>query len=67
MKASELRNLPLGELESKRIELKEEYLRMRCNTVIQQISDVHLLQKTRRDIARVNTIIAEKAKQPQDV
>ena len=65
MKAAELRDLPLDELTSKRDELKEEYMRIRCNTVLQTESDVHQVKKTRRDIARVNTIINEKSKATQ--
>ena len=33
MKASELRALPVNELEAKMIALKEEYLRLRCGHV----------------------------------
>ena len=65
MKATDLRNLSLEELSTKRNELKEEFMRMRCNTVLQTESDVHRLKKTRRDIARVNTIIHEKNRATQ--
>ena len=61
MKAADLRDLPLDELTSKRDELKEEFMRIRCNTVLQTESDVHQVKKTRRDIARVKTIINEKS------
>ena len=64
MKVAELRELPLDELTAKRDELKEEYMRIRCNTVLQTESDVHQVKKTRRDIARANTIINEKTKHP---
>ena len=60
MKAADLRNMTLDELASKLIELKEENMRIRCNTVLQTDSDVHQMRKTRRDIARVKTIIHEK-------
>ena len=60
MKAADLRNMTLDELTSKLIELKEENMRIRCNTVLQTDSDVHQMKKTRRDIARVKTIIHEK-------
>jgi len=33
MKASELRALPVNELEAKMTDLKEEYLRLRCGHV----------------------------------
>ena len=60
MKAADLRNMTLDELDSKLIELKEENMRIRCNTVLQTDSDVHQMKKTRRDIARVKTVIHEK-------
>ena len=63
MKASELRGLPLNELEAKRNDLKEEYLRLRCGHVSRQLADVIMIQKTRRYIARINTVLNEKQKQ----
>ena len=65
MKAADLRNMTLDELASKLIELKEENMRIRCNTVLQTDSDVHQMKKTRRDIARVKTVIHEKNRAPQ--
>ena len=63
MKASELRALPMNELEAKRNDLKEEYLRLRCGHVSRQLADVIMIKKTRRDIARINTILNDKQKQ----
>ena len=60
MKASELRELSEDELNSKHRELKEEFLRISCNTVLSSDSNVHQLKKTRKDIARINTILNEK-------
>ena len=65
MKAADLRNMTLDELTSKLIELKEENMRIRCNTVLQTDSDVHQMKKTRRDIARVKTVIHEKNRATQ--
>ncbi len=65
MKAADLRNMTLDELASKLIELKEENMRIRCNTVLQTDSDVHQMKKTRRDIARVKTVIHEKNRATQ--
>ena len=64
MKASELRALPVNELEAKRNDLKEEYLRLRCGHVSRQLADVIMIRKTRRNIARINTVLNEKEKQP---
>ena len=66
MKASELRALPLNELEAKRNDLKEEYLRLRCGHVSRQLADVIMIKKTRRNIARINTVLNEKQKQFPD-
>ena len=63
MKASELRALPANELEAKRNDLKEEYLRLRCGHVSRQLADAILIRKTRRNIARINTVLNEKQKQ----
>ena len=63
MKASELRSLPVHELEAKRNELKEEYLRLRCGHVSRQLADVIMIKKTRRNIARINTVLNEKKEQ----
>ena len=65
MKAADLRNMTLDELASKLIELKEENMRIRCNTVLQTDSNVHQMKKTRRDIARVKTVIHEKNRATQ--
>ena len=63
MKASELRALPVNELEAKRNDLKEEYLRLRCGHVSRQLADVNMIKKTRRNIARINTVLNEKQNQ----
>ena len=63
MKASELRELPLIELEAKKNDLKEEFLRLRCGHVSRQLADVIMIKKTRRNIARISTVLNEKQKQ----
>ena len=60
MKASELRALQVNELEAKMKDLKEEYLRLRCGHVSSQLADVVMIKKTRRNIARLNTVLTEK-------
>ena len=63
MKASELRALPVNELEAKMKDLKEEYLRLRCGHVSSQLADLVMIKKTRRNIARLNTVLTEIHKQ----
>jgi len=45
MKASDLRALPVNELEAKINDLKEEYLRLRCGHVSRQLADVLMIKK----------------------
>ena len=59
MNAADLRSLPIEELEGKMKDLKEEYLRLRCNHVTRQLGDVMMIKKTRREIARLNTVLKE--------
>ncbi|MBC8258493.1 MAG: 50S ribosomal protein L29 [SAR324 cluster bacterium] len=63
MKVSELRALPVNELEAKMTDLKEEYLRLRCGHVSRQLADVTMIKKTRRIIARLKTVLTEKQAQ----
>ena len=60
MKCAELRKLTNTELFTKLNELKEEFMRIRCNSVLQTESDVKKKKKTKLDIARVYTILNEK-------
>ena len=60
MKVNEIQNLAEDELLQKLNELKEEHLRLRCNAAIQQLQDVQMLKKKRRDIARVSTVLQQK-------
>ena len=60
MKVKELRALPIEELANRRNELKEEHMRLRFSNVIKQLGDVTMIRKTRKEIARINTLITEK-------
>jgi large subunit ribosomal protein L29 len=62
MKASELRNKKPDELNNELIELRRAQFSLRMQAATQQLNKPDQIQKTRRDIARVKTIIAEKAK-----
>ena len=61
MKASELRDLSVEELEAKKIELLSDQFKMRMNKSTGQLEQTHELKNVRRDIARVNTILTQKA------
>ena len=63
MKASELRDKSVEELQVQLRDLYKDQFNNRMQSVTGQLSQVHLLKAVRRDIARVKTIIAEKQKQ----
>jgi large subunit ribosomal protein L29 len=60
MKASELRDKPVNELESLKLDLLKEQFNLRMQRGSGQLTRPHLLGQVRRNIARVNTIINEK-------
>ena len=63
MKASELRDKSVEELQAQLRDLYKDQFNNRVQSVTGQLGQVHLLKAVRRDIARVKTIIAEKQKQ----
>ncbi|UCG13035.1 MAG: 50S ribosomal protein L29 [Deltaproteobacteria bacterium] len=60
MKASELRDLSIEELEVKENELVESLFNLRFQHATGQLDNTAQLGKTRKDIARVQTILIEK-------
>ena len=60
MKATELRKMTSAELTSKLKELKSELFNLRFQNAINQLENPHKIADTKKDIARVMTIIAEK-------
>ncbi len=63
MKAVELRAKSVDELNNELIELRRAQFSLRMQLATQQLSKVDQLGKVRRDIARVRTVLAEKARQ----
>ncbi len=63
MKATELRSKNTEELHNELIALRREQFSLRMQIATQQLNKVDQIGKVRRNIARVNTILAEKAKQ----
>lgn len=61
MKASELKDLSVEDLEAKKIELLSDQFKLRMNKSTGQLEQTHELRNVRRDIARVNTILTQKA------
>jgi len=60
MKASELRDKSPQELDSELLRLRKEQFSLRMQKASGQLGQPHLLGETRRDIARIKTILAEK-------
>ena len=63
MKASEWRSKSVEELGGELIELRRAQFSLRMQLATQQLNKVDQMGKIRRDIARVRTVLAEKAKQ----
>ena len=62
MKASEMRGKNAGELTKELEALLRAQFGLRMQVATQQLSNTSQLKKVRRDIARVRTIMKEKAK-----
>jgi large subunit ribosomal protein L29 len=60
MKASELRDKSPQELDAELLKLRKEQFNLRMQKASGQLGQPHLLGETRRDIARIKTIMAEK-------
>ncbi len=60
MKASEFRDLTRDELAQKQAELKRKLFTLRFQRASGELTNIAELQKTRKDIARVMTIIAQR-------
>jgi len=62
MKASELRSKDMPALEKEVSDLLKAHFGLRMQKATQQLSNHSQLGKTRRDIARAKTVLAEKKK-----
>ncbi|WP_412478108.1 50S ribosomal protein L29 [Azonexus sp. IMCC34839] len=63
MKASELRTKSVDELNKELLDLLKAQFGLRMQLATQQLSNTSQISKVRRDIARVRTLIREKAVQ----
>ncbi|HMJ49263.1 MAG TPA: 50S ribosomal protein L29 [Burkholderiales bacterium] len=64
MKISELRALQETELKQELAELLKAQFGLRMQKATQQLANFSQLRKVRKDIARVHTVLGEKAKRP---
>ena len=60
MKASELREMSVEQLNGKLGELKEELFNLRFQLEIKQLDNPHKIKDVKHDIARVMTVLREK-------
>ena len=61
MKASELKSKSVEELNAELLGLLREQFNIRMQAATGQLAQTHLMKQVRRDIARVKTILTEKA------
>ena len=59
VKASELRNMKPGEIETKLSDAREELMKLRFQQVTGQLTDTSRLRILKREIARMQTILHE--------
>jgi len=62
MKASELRSKDVAALEKEVSDLLKAHFGLRMQKATQQLTNHSQLSKTRRDVARAKTVLAEKKK-----
>jgi large subunit ribosomal protein L29 len=61
MKASELRDKSIEELDAELLKLCEDQFKLNMQQATGQLGQSHLLKQARKDIARVKTVLSEKA------
>jgi large subunit ribosomal protein L29 len=60
MKAKDLRELAAGELREKVRELSQELFNLRFQHATGQLSNTAVIPKTKKDLARIKTLLREK-------
>ena len=60
MKASEIREMTVEELNKKVLELKEELFHLNFQNAINQLDNPHKIADVKKDIARVMTVLQQK-------
>ncbi|MGI9287553.1 MAG: 50S ribosomal protein L29 [Pseudomonadales bacterium] len=61
MKASELRDKSVEELNEELLKVREEQFRLRMQDATGQLGQTHLLKQAQRDVARIKTVLTQKA------
>ncbi len=61
MKATELRDLSVKELNEKLLDSKKELFNLRFQHAVNQLENPMRIKAVKKDIARINTILTEKS------
>ena len=61
MDTADLREMAPDELKGELLRLRKEHFNLRMQRASGQLGQTHLVQETRRDIARVKTVMREKS------
>ena len=61
MKASELREKTVEELQGELLKQREEQFKFRMQASTGQLGQTHLIGETRKNIAKIKTVLKEKA------
>lgn len=59
MKASELRDMSVEELQTKLTELKEELFNLRFQLAVNQLENSSIIGAVKKDIARISTVLRQ--------
>lgn len=65
MKTSDVRALSRDEMKQKLVDLKQELFNLRFQHEIGQLENPRKIKQTQTDIARIYTVMAEEARNPQ--
>ena len=60
MKAAEIREMSVAEIETAITETRHELMNLRFQTITGQLTDSSQIRKVRREVARMETILNEK-------
>lgn len=61
MKASELKDKSAAELQEALLEQLQDQFKLKMQAATGQLNQTHLLRQSRRDIARIKTVLKQKA------
>lgn len=61
MKANDLQQKSVDELNKELLDQLQEQFKLRMQASTGQLNQTHLLKQTRRDIARIKTVLKQKA------